>query len=541
MVASKLLERSDSEVADETAAKQQRSMPMKPVCQRRFLKVFAADEQGAMTVLAVVFFVIILGVAGLVIDLGRLYNLHTQMQSFVDSVALASAAELDGNSGALNRAASAAVGNVGGVAGGPLTTGVGNLTAGPTAFAVQRIDFFSSIVADPTPPTVAAGGDVLVATYENGAMTIAGGLTQAQADIRAKYAQVTAASMQLTYFILPLANAVLGASLPSSQAIALQAIAGFKREICNTPPIVMCNPYENVGTGDFTPVRGLEIIAHQEISAGNYGVLCPNGNACRDMLGKRNPNTQCFSLNLPGKPGLTTGPVQVGFNTRFDMYDSPYKSNVEGADPEFAPAKNTTRGRINNPSSKACNDSKSPTSIPQPDDNCFMLAPTPNAGTGCMPFPGTSQKSGDGQWDRAAYWANNHPGQAQPPNYATMSRYDLYLYEISTQPVNRPDETSAPHCSSQSNVAMDPNEDRRVLIAAIVNCATDDTKVIAIGTFFMVQPLSSVWDNVTVSGFPDNNIKWPTANQTDLRLEMIGRITPNEPDGILKELPALFR
>src|SRR6266550_4447824 len=86
----------------------------------RHLNQLAKDQAGSMTVYAIVFFVMLTAVGGLAVDLGRYYGVHSQMQSFVDDVALAAAAELDGNSATqpLCRAVYAATGyvmNTGGV------------------------------------------------------------------------------------------------------------------------------------------------------------------------------------------------------------------------------------------------------------------------------------------------------------------------------------------------------------------------------------------------------------------------------------------
>ena len=502
----------------------------------RFLARFGREDAGVMTILAVIFFVMILCVAGLVIDLGRLYNLHTQMQSYVDSVALATAAELDGNSGALNRAASAAVGNVGGVAGGPLVTGKGSLTAGQTPFSIKKIEFFSAIASDPAPPAIASAGDTLVATYQNGALALAGGLTMATANIRAKYVQVTATPMTLTYFMLPLASAILPVTMPSTQAIALQAMAGFKRELCNNAPIAMCNPDE---PGEYNPTPGQELILSEKPDSSNYGygVLCPNGNTCRDMLGERNPNTQCVSQYLPGKPGITNGPVDVGLNTRFDMYDPPYDPKQEGKDPEYAPALNTVRGYIDNATTQCSSNKKNDQSdkIPLPDDSCWA-----QGGGSCPTYPVTNLKHGMGDWDRNAYWTANHNGVAQPSGYATMTRYQVYLTEIAyaVDQIKTGTETSAPNCS-KANATMKPGEDRRVLIVPIVNCGpgSDSQKIIAVGKYFMLQPVNTIWGNGATSPISYYN----AGNNAMLRVEVIGRVDANAPDGVLKEYPTLYR
>jgi Flp pilus assembly protein TadG len=48
---------------------------------RHLLGAFARAEDGAMTVLALIMTVMLLGFGALVADIGRLYNLHSQMQS----------------------------------------------------------------------------------------------------------------------------------------------------------------------------------------------------------------------------------------------------------------------------------------------------------------------------------------------------------------------------------------------------------------------------------------------------------------------------
>src|SRR5437764_15409686 len=68
----------------------------------RHLSQLTKDEGGAMTVYAIVFFVLLTAVGGLAIDLGRYYGVHGQMQAFVDDVAVAAAAELDGNVSTIN-------------------------------------------------------------------------------------------------------------------------------------------------------------------------------------------------------------------------------------------------------------------------------------------------------------------------------------------------------------------------------------------------------------------------------------------------------
>lgn len=51
---------------------------------------------------------LLLGLAGLAIDLGRMYVIRSELQSFTDAAALAAARELDGTAAGFDRARSAA-------------------------------------------------------------------------------------------------------------------------------------------------------------------------------------------------------------------------------------------------------------------------------------------------------------------------------------------------------------------------------------------------------------------------------------------------
>ena len=64
--------------------------------------------RGAILVMAALILVILIGIAAFSLDLGRLYVLQTEMQNAVDAAVLSAAVELDGESGALDRARTAA-------------------------------------------------------------------------------------------------------------------------------------------------------------------------------------------------------------------------------------------------------------------------------------------------------------------------------------------------------------------------------------------------------------------------------------------------
>ena len=75
-----------------------------------FIKRLKRDDDAVVAIQVVIFSVMLLSSAGLVIDFGRAYSAHSQMQSFVDKAALAAANELDGDADAIDRATNAAVG-----------------------------------------------------------------------------------------------------------------------------------------------------------------------------------------------------------------------------------------------------------------------------------------------------------------------------------------------------------------------------------------------------------------------------------------------
>lgn len=64
--------------------------------------------RGAILIMAAIMMAVLIGVAALALDLGRLFVLHTEMQNAVDAAVISAASELDGKSGALDRAKTAA-------------------------------------------------------------------------------------------------------------------------------------------------------------------------------------------------------------------------------------------------------------------------------------------------------------------------------------------------------------------------------------------------------------------------------------------------
>ncbi len=69
-----------------------------------FSRRLARDESGAALIYVSIALTVFMGFAALVIDGSRLFALDTELQSAADAIALAGAAELDGNADAQDRA-----------------------------------------------------------------------------------------------------------------------------------------------------------------------------------------------------------------------------------------------------------------------------------------------------------------------------------------------------------------------------------------------------------------------------------------------------
>jgi hypothetical protein len=186
-------------------------------------------------------------------------------------------------------------------------------------------------------------------------------------------------------------------------------------------------------------------------------------------------------------------------------------------------------------------------------------------------FPNLGGSGGNGRWDCGNYWGINHPygpsaatvgaalgGSCGTPDQTTVSRYQVYRYEISQgsgvggvndwsgrngwasnaqpdpqgsrNPLGRfQTESGAPFCAKARGVSgVDTTTggvDRRNLIVPIINCLaqtalgniTDGaissrTPVAAFAKFFMTQPYSALKDGnlygeITGAPGPNDNVK----------------------------------
>jgi Flp pilus assembly protein TadG len=489
------------------------------------------EEDGAIVVMVVIGVALFIGIGGLAIDIGRLYNLHTQLQAYADHVSLAAAAELDGEAGAIERAARAAFGDAALAA--PIAYQA-SFVFGNANLSTAQLTFLSRLGTDPGP----AGDQELCTITADGTSDCTAAHSNA-----ARFVRAVVEPRTVRFFMLPIMRMFDQPVLAQATTEAV-AVAGFTRQVCNFPPLMICNPYENPNPpygGDFTPIIGQQILAKgkgpgTQWAPGDFGLLqaaansgqpyCSGGgaNRIRCVMALVEPNTQCVGGTVDIMPGQAVS-VHEGLNVRFDMWNPPISS--ERTNPAFAPSANVTKGARwtgNNPNQCQFPQHFDPAQaqlMGLPRDSCFGN--------------GSCARFGNAEWDRDAYWAANHEplGRPKPAGYQTMTRYDVYRYELDNSWVpnlwGAGGENGNPQCAPSS--INNPIRDRRTLIAAVINCrehgiqgSATNVPVLAFAQMFFTEP-------VGMDG----------SNTDDIWLEMLGVVDPGGDDGVLHDFPQLYR
>ena len=444
------------------------------------------DQQGGVAILVALSMPVLVGMTMLAVDGGRYFNLHTSLQNGADALALAAAAELDGQSDSITRA-NRALANV--TSNNPSfgTTGA-RITAG-------SVRFLKSL-----PASDAAS---ITSTH----------LTTDPKE--AAYVEVQAAAVGFKSYLATAASMVGG----PSQATAT-AVAGFDSAACNIAPLFMCNPFEGSSESLFVagrdPAFKKRLISVRKkgssVGSGNYGFLEPaagtGGASVREALAIDKPKGCYPKSGVQMQTGNIASTAEA-MNVRFDMYEgnfAGYKGNME-----YRPAKNVRKGY----KGAACSQTpdydptKSPTdaanvnkSLGLPRDGCFY--------TGSCSYGGSAVdgRIGDGNWDFEAYWtktyATGFPNGWSNANRPT--RYELYLHEISSNMTNIPsaqgaNEKGAPICYTAGTSTLTDDPDRRTFVGAIIDCEAaaaagqftgssgGRVPVVAYAKFFMTEPM----------------------------------------------------
>lgn len=498
---------------------------MRRAADARRLARLRADDRGFVVVYGAILMGALFGLGGLVIDLGRLYNTNTELQSYADATALAAAAELDGGPNARARAQTAALNLIADTQ----TFGIGgaNLT-------IAGFRFFQTLPPDTDAPTPTRG-------------PVAAGHPEATSDGAAAFVEVTVRQETINLFFMPVLN-VFGAGAPTQATTQAWATAGFTRFVCDITPLMICNPAEDPGGGggfDADAWVGRQIRLKMQAQGsqwapGDFGWLdasidpdgpCPTNEGAvsiRCAMAALESITQCFDQRgVDVRPGQLGASGESGVNVRFDMFEGSF--NGKKNDPNFTAAPNVTKGMLPN-GSGSCpafnNPDPSPDTVALPRDPCF--------GTGTCAGGG---RFGDGNPDLGAYWLTNHgvglPGIPDADGHAAVTtRYDVYAHEIATDTMvtNPPKaEEGHPQCNPPASGSAGDKPERRVVLAAVLNCIEHGVQgnasgvpVIELLKLFLTEP----------AGQPDTN---------DLWVEVLGGVQANAEDGVLHEFPVLYR
>jgi Flp pilus assembly protein TadG len=482
------------------------------------LRDFAGDEGGAILVFWALALVAMLGMVALSFDIGRLAATQSELQSYADQVALAAAGELDGRSDSITRATAAAAGLI---------------TDSQTFGSGSR--------------TLAGGADYQIGFYDslpaaNDAASLAPGQTTVPRD--AIYAGVVVNQKTVGFSFGSVLTTLLG-GVPVAPATSASAVAGFTQYACDITPMMFCIPSPSFDASDPNTIGDMIRLRSGGQGAawgpGNFGFLEPTtlaldstgncagvngtGPMLRCVLGAVGSITQCFAQRgVNTEPGQKVGITSAALNTRFDMWSGAMQN--EKNNPVYAPAANVIKG-VKPKSGNACNwnnvvattDTKA---IPR--DDCFP---------GCAPY-------GNGTWSagRTAYVAKNYGGA--DPHPGAQTRYQYYLAEIASaggtgsgNPIlTGRSETGRPMCSAY----QDPDPERRVIIAAGIDCAANPITGRATGVpvhqfvkMFITEP---VVDNGSTNGL-------------DIYAEVIGSAGGNGGSGgsagVIHDLVQLYR
>ena len=483
------------------------------------------NEEGAVAPTVALSLVGLIAAGGIAFDYAHLEALHTEVQSAADQAALAAATQLDGNSGACARAAAAAVHML------------QNRALFDNASTNRLVSVTEESACDGT-------GNIQFYQSYNQTTDVAG--TAANADSNAFVVSVQVNAKQALYALTPIVH------LFSSGNITGTAIAATGHAICKTPPVMVCNPSEPAGNTNetlaFTPTPGvgLNLVTGDATVPGNFGWLQatngPGASNLAEELGYNTPPGDCQpSQGVTTKTGMSTSVIDA-FNTRFDVYANGNQTCPNQGGGTCSPSDVTRKDLVcgtSGGSPTACksaswSEASKPYQLPQtctgsgknqvctssatdlpttppltqdptimgyPPDECHM-----------SPSTGACGVTGDGHWDRNAFFRVNYGWDAstwpvQTGLSSTATRYQVYKWErahpdTSGKGIADPQKDTGnnyafgqPATGNPGVTQSSTQADRRVMAIAVLNCNalnvhghTSDVPVAAWMDVFLVQP-----------------------------------------------------
>lgn len=243
------------------------------------------SERGSVLAMGALGMLTFLLATGLCVDIGHFYLVKTELQNAADAAALAAASALDSSALGITRARQRA-----------------------TA-AMNNCEFNKQGVTIPD-------AKVTFAVNLGGPYVDEGG-AQGQAE-KIRFVRVeTAPTAVKVFFAAP----VLG----KEKELRAEATAGMSvplSSVCDFLPVSVIDYGTPIKPGELYTFRAAPG-AH--VSPGNYQILAVAGNGGQDVrIGLASGVDACAAPGeeyaVDTKPGVTSGPVRVGINTRFDEY-----------------------------------------------------------------------------------------------------------------------------------------------------------------------------------------------------------------------------
>ena len=296
----------------------------------------ARNEGGAVAVALAIMLAALLGMLGLAMDLGKVWNLETQLQHGADASALAGVTQLDGTDGSRVRAIRAVV---------------SEFANNAQIFANDNVDADSSGGADgidinfDTTETIDGGsGKAINRDIKFYTVLPIDPANESTSDADARFIEVNVwpRTAQFSFAIL------VGA--PTSASPGARAVAGWESLYCDTPMMMMCNPAEDpngdptapfnmytdcpdYGDGPSCVGRGITMKARagapepgdfgylslQSLAADGTATTLTGANALKDALASVDFANICTGNQVTTEPGNMASLDQY-INQRFDLY-----------------------------------------------------------------------------------------------------------------------------------------------------------------------------------------------------------------------------
>ncbi|MEM7752305.1 MAG: pilus assembly protein TadG-related protein [Pseudomonadota bacterium] len=405
----------------------------------RHINLFWHREDGSLMVFFAVSVIVILGIVALSFDLGRRASTQTDMQGYVDNVALAAAGELNGSPNAVINATQAA-NTVINAANERLKAG----TAGQDfTISLDQIVFYEDLPDIDTPASFdpAQLSNPASANYKYRLPTSDLGVTPDPE--RARYVGIRLATVDVPWIFA----GVFSASDLPGEAIGAVAVAGNTAWTCDLAPLLFCLPEDGAGGPlALNPGQAINLRTARQNGRwrpGEFGFasvdLDPTGpcagltdeagrQAC--LITARTRVAACFQPERSDvEPGQRPFQESAAFNMSFDVYqDSMIQFFNEAL---YAPGPHSVRGLVPDASGDVCVPrDPSPDTMAFPLDDCHATA--------CL-----DGRIGDGDWTsgRDEYVATNYslPGADDDDiedgtffdfPEANLTRYGYYQREI---------------------------------------------------------------------------------------------------------------